>query len=72
MEVPLLEVYNYTMVYKLDQKTITSNPPVPQTTTATQELCPAITTVYKINTKYSFGSVKYKPRNGLRQFFSIF
>ena len=68
MEVPLLEVY------KLDQTTITSNPPQtlvpetkPETTTATQELCPPITTVYKTNTKYSFGSVKYKMRNGLGQ-----
>ena len=63
MEVPLLEVY------KLDQTTITSNPSQtlvpetkPPTTTATQELCPTITTIYKTNTKYSFGSVKYKPK----------
>ena len=52
MEVPLLEV--------LDQKTLTSNPL--ETTKGTQELCPAITTVYKTNKKYSFGSVEYKPK----------
>ena len=61
MEVPLLEVY------KLDQTTITSN--APQRTNETQELCPAITTLYKTAKEYSFGSVKYKPKNGLRHFF---